>query len=282
MIRQRRFIQCDVFSSVATKGNGLAVVNDADALSTAQMQSFAAWTNLAETTFILKSDDPFADYKLRIFTPVREMLFAGHPTLGSCAAWQRWGGQPKAKNAVVQECGIGLVDIHLDGGRNAFVAPATKIEAMPPDRLEGITKKLGIARDKILGSARLENGPVWNAIELDDAEAVLNIDSSLVKYGDFGPIGLLGINKDQSEIDFNVRMLAPSSGMAEDPITGSLNAALAKWLFSQGRLNNSLIIAQGEKIGREGQVYVDLLDTDEGHITIGGETQILIEGQVLL
>ncbi|MDG2295179.1 MAG: PhzF family phenazine biosynthesis isomerase [Paracoccaceae bacterium] len=97
MIRQRRFIQCDVFSSFATKGNGLAVVNDADDLSTAQMQSFAAWTNLAETTFILEPDDPFADYKLRIFTPVREMLFAGHPTLGSCAALQRWGGQPKAK-----------------------------------------------------------------------------------------------------------------------------------------------------------------------------------------
>ena len=282
MIRQRRFIQCDIFSSVATKGNGLAVVNDADDLSTAQMQSSAAWTNLAETTFILKPDDPNADYKLRIFTPVREMLFAGHPTLGSCAAWQRWGGQPKAKNTVVQQCGICLVVVHLDDGRNAFVAPATKIETLPPDRLEGITKKLGIPRDKILGSARLENGLVWNAIELEDAEEVLNIDASLVKYSDFGPIGFLGINQDQSKVDFTVRMLAPSSGMAEDPITGSLNAALAKWLFSQGRLNNSLIIAQGEKIGREGRVYVDLLDTDEGHITIGGETQILIEGQVLL
>ena len=258
------------------------MVNNADDLSTVQMQSFAAWTNLAETTFILKPDDPNADYKLRIFTPVREMLFAGHPTLGSCSAWQRWGGQPKAKNTVVQQCGIGLVNVHLDDGRNAFVAPATKIETLPPDRLEGITKKLGIPRDKILGSARLENGPVWNAIELEDAGEVLNIDASLVKYSDFGPIGFLGINQDQSKVDFTVRMLAPSSGMAEDPITGSLNAALAKWLFSQGRLNNSLIIAQGEKIGREGQVYVDLLDTDEGHITIGGETQILIEGQVLL
>ena len=111
---------------------------------------------------------------------------------------------------------------------------------------------------------------------------MLNINSSLVKYGDFGPIGFLGINNDQSDIDFIVRMLAPSSGMAEDPITGSLNAALAKWLFSQGRLDNSLIIAQGEKIGREGRVYVDLLDRDEGQITIGGETQILIKGQVLL
>ena len=204
MIRQRRFIQCDIFSSVATKGNGLAVVNDADDLSTAQMQSFAAWTNLAETTFILKPDDPNADYKLRIFNPVREMLFAGHPTRGSCAAWQRWGGQPKAKNTIVQQCGIGLVDVHLDDGRNAFVAPATKIETLPPDRLDGITKKLGITRDKVLGSARLENGPVWNAIELEDAEEVLNIDASLVKYSDFGPIGFWGSTK------ISPRLILPS------------------------------------------------------------------------
>lgn len=257
MIRQRPFIQCDVFSSVATKGNGLAVVNDADDLSSEQMQSFAAWTNLAETTFILRSDDPTADYKLRIFSPVREMLFAGHPTLGSCAAWHHWGGEPKTKGVVIQECGIGLVDIYIGGSRIAFVAPDTKIDTLPSERLEGIVKKLGIARHKIVGSAR-------------------------VRYDDFGPIGFLGVTRDQAEIDFKVRMLAPSSGMTEDPITGSLNAALAKWLVSQGRLNDSLISAQGQKIGREGRVFVKLINRDDGKITIGGDTQILIAGHVLL
>ena len=258
------------------------MVSDADDLSTTQMQSFAAWTNLAETTFILEPKDSSADYKLRIFTPVREMMFAGHPTLGSCAAWQRWGDEPKAKATAVQECGIGLVDIYLDGGRNAFVALDTKIDALPFERLDTIIKKLGVAENKIVGSAYLENGPVWTAIELDDVETVLNVDSFPIKYDDFGPIGFFAVNKAQPEIDFNVRMLAPSSGMAEEPITGALNAALAKWLLSQGRLNDSLIIAQGQKIGREGRVYVNLLKRDEGYITIGGETQILLEGHILL
>jgi len=282
VIRQRPFIQCDVFSSVATKGNGLAVVNDADDLSSEQMQSFAAWTNLAETTFILRSDDPTADYKLRIFSPVREMLFAGHPTLGSCAAWHHWGGEPKTKGVVIQECGIGLVDNYIGSSRVALVAPDTTIDTLPSERLEGIVKKLGSAPHKIVGSARLENGPVWNALELEDAETVLGINSARVRYDDFGPIGFLGVTRDQAKIDFNVRMLAPSSGMTEDPITGSLNAALAKWLFSQGRLNDSLISAQGQKIGREGRVYVKLVNRDDGKITIGGNTQILIEGHVLL
>ena len=139
-----------------------------------------AWTNLTETTFILGPKDSSADYKLRIFTHVRKMTFAGHPTLGSCVASQRWGGEPKAKGIVVQECGIGLVDIYLDGGRNAFVAPDTKIDALPYERLDAIIKKLGIAKNKIVGSACLENCPVRTAIELDDVETVLNVDNSLI------------------------------------------------------------------------------------------------------
>ena len=156
---------------------------------------------------------------------------------------------------VIQECGIGLVDIYIGGSRIAFVAPDTKIDTLPSERLEGIVKKLGIARHKIVGSARLETGPVRNALELEDAETVLGINSARVRYDDFGPIGFLGVTRDQAEIDFKVRMLAPSSGMTEDPITGSLNAALAKWLVSQGRLNDSLISAQGQKIGeRDGSL----------------------------
>ena len=110
-MRQRRFIQCDVFTSVATKGNGLAVVVDGDGLSDQQMQDFAAWTNLAETTFLLPPTTREADYKVRIFTPKREMLFAGHPTLGSCASWLRTGGQSRTKGVVRQECGVGIVDV---------------------------------------------------------------------------------------------------------------------------------------------------------------------------
>ncbi len=85
-MRERRFIQCDVFTSMPTKGNGLAVVVDGEGSSDKEMQAFAAWTNLAETTLLLSPTKSEADYKVRTFTPRREMLFAGHPTLGSCAS----------------------------------------------------------------------------------------------------------------------------------------------------------------------------------------------------
>lgn len=282
VIRQRPFIQCDVFSSVATKGNGLAVVNDADDLSTEQMQSFAAWTNLAETTFILKPDDPAADYRLRIFTPSHEMPFAGHPTLGSCKSWQHWGGKPIRAGVIIQQCEVGLIEIHVDGNRNAFIAPPTQIEPLPYERLATVVSKLGISQAQVIKTALLRNGPIWNALELVDAEAVLAVEASGSKDPDLGFIGIFGQDNSKDKVDYEVRMLEPATGMIEDPITGSLNAALAKWLFSQGRLKTSLTITQGQKIGRQGRVYVDLLDRDQGAIKIGGDTQILIEGHVLL
>jgi len=130
MSRSRPFIQCDVFTDTPTRGNALAVVLEGDDLSDEAMFAFAAWTNLAETTFLLPAKDPTADYELRIFTPAREMLFAGHPTLGSCAAWLHAGGTPKQAGVVRQECGVGIVDIQLNGSVPAFVAPPTDILAM--------------------------------------------------------------------------------------------------------------------------------------------------------
>jgi PhzF family phenazine biosynthesis protein len=128
-LKVRRFVQCDVFSPIPTQGNGLAVVVDADGLSDEQMQKFAAWTNLAETTFLLPPADPTADYRVRIFTPIREMLFAGHPTLGSCATWLHSGGVPKKAGLVRQECGIGIVDVDISQvGVLAFAAPPTILE----------------------------------------------------------------------------------------------------------------------------------------------------------
>ena len=258
------------------------MVNAADDLSTEQMQSFAAWTNLAETTFVLKPDDPTADYRLRIFTPSLEMPFAGHPTLGSCKSWQHWGSKPIRAGVVIQQCEVGLIEIHVDGNRNAFVAPPTQIEPLPSERLAAVVSKLGISQAQVIKTALLRNGPIWNALELVDAEAVLAVEASGSKDPDLGFIGIFGQDNSKDKVDYEVRMLEPATGMIEDPITGSLNAALAKWLFSQGRLKTSLTITQGQKIGRQGRVYVDLLDRDQGAIKIGGDTQILIEGHVLL
>jgi len=281
MVRKRRFIQCDVFSPVPTQGNGLAVIVDAEGLSDAQLQTFAAWTNLAETTFLLPPTDSAADYKLRIFSPGREMLFAGHPTLGSCAAWLHSGGIPQQKGLVRQECGIGIVEIDVSGAQFAFVAPPTKIERLPEEILHSIMEALDISSESILHTALLDNGPVWTVLQLQSADQVLSVDSSLVRWPEYKSIGLIGAHKAGAECDYEVRMLAPSSGMSEDPITGSLNSALAQWLSAEGRLGQSIIIAQGTSINRHGRVSVRVEGAD-GKIKIGGDTHILIDGHVIL
>ena len=280
-MRKRRFIQCDVFSPLPTQGNGLAVIVDAEGLSDNQLQTFAAWTNLAETTFILPPTDPVADYRLRIFTPTREMLFAGHPTLGSCAAWLHVGGVPKQKGLLRQECGIGIVDIDVSGEKYAFVAPPTKIDHLPDENLAAISEALNISSQSILHTGLLDNGPVWQVLQLESAEKVLAVDSMLVRWPEFKAIGLIGAHKAGDLCDYEVRLLAPSSGMSEDPITGSLNAALAHWLHSEGRLDQSITIAQGTTINRHGRVSVTPVG-DSGKILIGGDTHILIDGFVTL
>jgi len=281
MHRQRRFIQCDVFTSTPTKGNALAVVVDADGMSSDEMASFARWTNLAETTFLLSPEDPTADYKVRIFTPNREMPFAGHPTLGSCASWLYCGGVPATKERVKQECAIGIVDIDLSGKRPAFVAPPTQIEQLSNTSFKTIAERLELTDEDIISTALLNNGPVWQVFELASAQHVLNVDSTRVRWPEFNAIGLIGAHDEDSECDYEVRMLAPSSGMSEDPITGSLNSALAHWFDSQQRLDKDLIVAQGTSIDRHGRVYISK-NANEKNILIGGDTHVLIDGTVTL
>jgi PhzF family phenazine biosynthesis protein len=280
-MQTRRFIQCDVFSPTPTQGNGLAVVVDAQGLSDQQFQSFAAWTNLAETTFLLPPTDPSADYKVRIFTPTREMLFAGHPTLGSCAAWLHTGGLPKQDGLVRQECGVGIVDIDVRAEKFAFVAPPTTIAPLPEEQFLAITEALEIAPDDVLHTAQLDNGPVWQVLQLASAEQVLATDSSRVRWPAFKLIGLIGAHTTGGDCDYEVRMLAPSSGMSEDPITGSLNAAIAHWMLAEGRLPEPVVVAQGTKIDRHGRVSIRP-DNDGDRILIGGDTHIVIEGTVRL
>lgn len=282
MTRQRAFIQCDVFTSTPMYGNALAVVLDGNELSDETMAAFAAWTNLAETTFITSPTHPDADYRLRIFTPNREMPFAGHPTLGSCAAWLRAGGTPKLNGTVRQECAIGIVDIELGGDVPAFVAPPTLIEELPATDQDRLIEKLALRPDSIVSSARLNNGPVWQVFELSSAIEVLAVDSSRLRWPDETPVGLIGAHKPGTECDYEVRMLAPSSGMSEDPITGSLNAALAYWFVERQKLHDSIVVAQGTCINRQGRVHICRESHGEHRILIGGESHILIEGSVLL
>ena len=276
----RRFIQCDVFTDTPTKGNGLAVVVDSEGLSDADMQGFAAWTNLAETTFLQMPTQPEADYRVRIFTPSREMPFAGHPTLGSCAAWLHTGGKPKRPGAVMQECAVGLIEIRNDAKSSAFAAPSTTVAPLPAAKRDAITTALQIDAARIVDTAVLNNGPVWQVLELASADDVLAVDSSRIRYPEFAPVGLIGAHRPGAECQFEVRMLAPSSGMSEDPITGSLNAAIAHWRYGSGRWRDPVLVAQGTRIGRHGRVSIQR--GSDGRVWVGGQTQILIEGTVVL
>jgi PhzF family phenazine biosynthesis protein len=280
-MRQRRFIQCDVFTSVPTKGNGLAVVVDGEGLSDKEMQAFAAWTNLAETTFLMSPTTEEADYRVRIFTPRREMLFAGHPTLGSCASWIRAGGKSRMEGVVKQECGVGIVDIDVSGAVPAFAAPKTTIAPLPPEKLEAITSALCLPSDRILRTAQLANGPVWQVLELASAADVLAADSCKIRYPEFLGVGLIGAHAPGSECQFEARNLAPSSGMSEDPITGSLNAAIAQWMYGAGHWHDPVTVAQGTCIGRQGRLFIRR-DDKTGTVWVGGQTCILIEGTLTL
>ncbi|MCR9109047.1 PhzF family phenazine biosynthesis protein [Marivita sp. XM-24bin2] len=281
-MRARRFIQADVFTSIPTKGNGLAVVVEAEDISDEQMLAFAAWTNLAETTFLLPPTVQGADYRLRIFTPSREMLFAGHPTLGSCAAWLHCGGKPRSPDKIFQECAIGLVEIDMTGEVPAFVAPDTKISAMDDAYRADLCQQLLLDPEKVVRSAVLENGPVWNVLELATAEDVLAVDATRVSWPDYIGVSLIGPHDAGAECDFEVRNISPSSGMVEDPITGSLNAALARWMWKEGRLIKSLLIAQGTKMGRVGRVFVGAPSLGSDRVTIGGHAHVVIDGEVFL
>lgn len=274
---QRRYIQCDVFSGAAFKGNGLAVVLDSAGLSTRQMQDFAAWTQQAETTFLFPPTDPKADYAVRIFSATGEMRFAGHPTLGSAAAWLHAGGVPQSADEIVQECAIGLVPIDRTGRWPAFVAPPTEISPMDGDERARICQALGIDCQTVRFSVCLDNGALRQVIELPSAAQVLALDATAVSLPAFRGVSVLGAHPSGADADYEVRNLSPASLMPEDAVTGSLIAAIGVWLHREGRLGEGVVMAQGTAMGRAGRAMVTPRDSD---VLIGGQTRIVIEGTV--
>ncbi len=209
------------------------------------------------------------------------MPFAGHPTLGSCAAWLHNGNTPKQSGVVRQECPIGIVEIDVSKKPYAFIAPPTQMQAMASDTSNRFLAATGFSENDIIATASLNNGPQWNAFHLKSAALVLAVDSSVVRPPEFERVGLIGAHDAGNECNYEVRMLSPSSGMSEDPITGSLNAALAHWMHSRGVLTGPVTVAQGTNINRHGRVSVRP-DASGEKILIGGDTQILIEGTVTI
>ena len=277
-VTTRPFRQVDVFTAEPMLGNPVAVVHDAEGLTDDQMQAFARWTNLSETTFLLAPTDPAADYRLRIFTPSMELPFAGHPTLGSAHAWLEAGGAP-AGERLVQQCGVGLVELRRSEGRLAFAAPDLLRSGPVDDELvERIVVALGITRDDVLDIAWADNGPGWVGVRLASAADVLALTPDFMTLP--VDVGVVGPWPEGSECAVEVRAFVPhAAGITEDPVTGSLNASLAQWLAG-GVLPASYTAAQGTALGRRGRVHVTT--ADDGTIWVGGDTLTTIHGTVTL
>lgn len=273
------FTQVDVFTDQPLKGNPLAVVHGADALSDAQMQAFAHWTNLSETTFLLQPTDPAADYRVRIFTPNEELPFAGHPTLGSCHAWLQAGGTPRVRGMVVQQCGVGLVRIRQNESGAAFAAPALKMEAVDEATLDKVLDALGLARERVRAAQWLQNGPRWLTLLLDSAETVLAVEPDHGALKDLAEVGLVGPYPAGSACQFELRAFAAVIGVPEDPVTGSLNAGVAQWLIERGDAPKHYLASQGQRLGRAGRVQIE---HDGRTLWVGGQSVSCVRGELML
>ncbi|MCI0685807.1 MAG: PhzF family phenazine biosynthesis protein [Sporichthyaceae bacterium] len=270
----------DVFTDTPYHGNPVAVVLDGADLNTAQMQRFAHWMNLSETTFVAPPTTPEADYRIRIFTPVAELPFAGHPTLGTCHAWleSRNANGTGGPDVVVQECAAGLVRVRRAEAGLAFAAPPL-VRSGPVDEplITHLAELAGIDRTEIVDAQWVDNGPGWVAILLADADAVLRLRPRPVDVD----LGVVGPYPAGSPIGFEVRAFVPKDGgTVEDPVTGSLNASLADWLLRTGRATAPYVASQGTVLGRSGRAHIS---TDpDGTIWVAGGTVTCITGEVEL
>ncbi len=314
----RQFKQVDVFTAVPYMGNPLAVVLEASGLSDAQMQRFAQWTNLSETTFLLpptpQAAAQGADYRVRIFTPGGELPFAGHPTLGSCHAWLQWrqqadpGSADSGRTVFVQECGVGLVRIRRSGSQLAFAAPAITRNPVESALLAQVAQALGLDVRHIVASQLLDNGPLWLGLLIDQASVLSALQPNHVALKNLGiKVGLAHIQKaplatvieaqstpkasigmpgapakhgGDTSVGLLVRAFAAPVGINEDPVTGSLNASLAQWLMADGLLPADYTATQGTSLGRHGQVHIHQDAT--GQVWVGGESVTCIDGTVCL
>ena len=274
----RPFRQVDVFGSGPFSGNPVAVVHDAEGLTGDEMHAIARWTNLSETTFLLPPDDPGADYRVRIFTPVDELPFAGHPTLGTAHAWTEAGGTPTDPDTVVQECGVGLVTLRREPQLAFAAPPLMRSGPVDAELTAAVLAALDLAPDDVRELAWVDNGPGWVGVLLDDASRLAALRPRVAADADLF-LGVVALLDDDPDAALEVRAFFPAGDqMAEDPVTGSLNASVAQWLLGLGLVEAPYVARQGTVIGRRGRVGVD--QDDDGTIWVGGATTTAVTGEL--
>lgn len=286
----------DVFTGRPLAGNPVAVVFDADGLSTETMQAIANWTNLSETTFVLTPTTPAADYRLRIFTPRSELPFAGHPTLGSAHAILEAGrATPREDSRLVQQCNIGLVDVAIeerpDGRQLAFALPSAHIQPLPAADAAELELVLGCRLGHEAAPAIVNVGPIWVVVPLPDAAAVLDLQPDFARLAAFERrLGVTGVTlfgrcarAAVDEVAMEVRSFAPSCGVEEDPVCGSGNASVAAYQWERGLLpvgGAAYVAAQGRRVGRDGRVKVQV--AADGQVRVGGSCITCVDGRLAL
>jgi PhzF family phenazine biosynthesis protein len=309
MTTTRPYQQVDVFTDTAFLGNPLAVVLDGSGLSDAQMQTFAAWTQLSETTFVLpptpEGATGGADYRVRIFTPGAELPFAGHPTLGTAHAWLKAGHTPRQAGVLIQECGVGLVTLKQLGERWAFAAPPLTRSDISAEDLGPVLAALGLDASEVIAAQNLNNGPHWMGLLVDSVDTVLALepdhaalkklgikvgvaakrqapDSGLIRRANREARAFTASNTRiaNDPTDLEVRAFAAPVGVTEDPVTGSLNASLAQWLMADGHMPAAYSARQGTMLGRAGQVF--LSQDAQAQVWVGGDVVACVQGFVTL
>jgi len=271
----------DVFGSAPMRGNPLGVVHGAEGLSEAQMLELTVWLGFSETTFLLPPTDSAADYRVRIFYPGGEMPFAGHPTLGTCHAWQQAGGVAKRSGTVVQECGVGLVEVRQESDLLSFRAPPfTHYGPLSDGERAEAARIAGVPQDRIVEAMHVANGPGWQMLRLASAADVLAAQP-VADAPNGTDIGLAGPHPAGSEVSWEIRaFFANLQGkLAEDPVTGSFNAGVAMHLFGKEMARGSYIAAQGQKVGADGRIHCR--QDDDGSVWIGGRTAMIASGAAL-
>lgn len=287
-MRTVAFKQVDVFTAVPFLGNPVAVILDGAGLTTDEMQRIARWTNLSETTFVLPSER--ADYRLRIFTPLNELPFAGHPTVGSAYALIEAGRVTPRAGALTQECIAGIIDLRVEADGRVFArAPKPSVRRIEVDRgrLEAAT---GTTLEATPGPALVDVGPVWLIAQCVSVEALAEAHPDLAAVEaisrETGAIGIsvFAIASDIAASErVRIRTWAPGAGVPEDPACGSCNAALGGYLGATGllaRTGRSYVASQGRELGREARISVTVRGPED--VEIGGSAVTVIDGTVRL
>lgn len=291
-MRKRTFQQVDVFARTPLGGNPVAVVLDGADLDDAQMQAFARWTNLSETTFVLPATDPAADYRLRIFTPEEELPFAGHPTLGSAHAVRDAGIVDARKTQLVQQCAAGLIPVRFAGdGQLEAQAPAQQITALDTATQAKLVHALGAPLAAGATPLAIDVGPVWIIADLGDAESVTALRPDIAALAalatDIHHTGITVFGRcTGGEAQVTVRSFVPASSVPEDPVCGSGNVSVAAYLHARG---DALLATQhfrytarqGENLQRDGRVQLRV-DAVSGRVYFGGNARSVIRGEVEL